>query len=190
MSVSAKARAGQEIAYCEKILAKSRTNVLLKTLPKDGPVTWKHYPEHDTYDPQSGAQWYYHSHDNSEKHGEHGHFHCFVRPEGKESPPCHLIALGVDAHGRLSRIFTVNQWVTGGQWYDAQSTNTLLDRFNIEMAEPDYIVNRWLTATVTYYETEITRLNLERDHYIASLEKEASEIWNDRTIEVLSELIL
>lgn len=186
----ARERAAQEMAYCEAILAKSGTSVLRKTLPSDGLVTWKHYPESDIYDTASGAQWYYHCHDDSDELGEHGHFHCFVRPDGKESGPCHLIAIGVDARGRVTRLFTVNQWVVGGDWYDADTTNGLLDRFNVELVEPDYLVNRWLTAVVTRYEKDIVRLNTERDHRLTQLGTDEGDIRSDRDLEVISELRL
>lgn len=189
-STEARERAALEMAYCESVLAKSSLNVLLKTLPAEGLVTWKHYPERDVYDAASGAQWYYHCHEDSAELGEHGHFHCFVRPDGKDSAPCHLIAIGVDAKGRPTRLFTVNQWVVGGEWYDAAATNGLLDRFNVELAEPDYLVNRWLTATLTRYEDEIVALNLARDARLEALGRPAAEVFADRSIEVLSELRL
>jgi hypothetical protein len=190
MNEEARQRAAQEMAYCEHVLAKSGTGVLLRILPPDGLVTWKHYPDKDVYDPATGAQWYYHCHDDSAEQQEHGHFHCFVRPQGKDGPVCHLIAIGVDARGRLRRLFTVNQWVTGGDWYDAEATNGLLDRFNVEMANPDYLVNRWLTAVVTHYEKEIALLNRERDKRLQSFDRPIPEMLQDRSIEVLSEMVL
>ena len=188
MSEEARQRAAQEMAYCEHVLAKSSTGVLLRILPAEGLVTWKHYPEKDVYDPATGAQWYYHCHDDSAEQDEHGHFHCFVRPDGKDSPACHLIAVGVDARGRLKRLFTVNQWVTGSEWYDAETTNRLLDRFNVEMADPDYLVNRWLTAVVTRHEDDIAKLNRQRDERLKSLARPLPELLGDRSIEVLSEM--
>lgn len=189
-STEARERAALEMAYCQSILAKSSLNVLLKTLPAEGLVTWKHYPERDVYDPASGAQWYYHCHEDSAELGEHGHFHCFVRPDGRDSAPCHLIAIGVDPKGRPTRLFTVNQWVVGGKWYDAETTCSLLDRFNVEMAEPDYLVNRWLTAAVTRYQDEIARLNVRRDEQLRLMGPDLDACLADRAVEVLSELKL
>ena len=153
-------RSAQEIDYCERVLAKSGTSVLLRVLPETGLSTWVNYPEGGVYDPASGAQWFYHCHDDSAEYGEHGHFHCFVRPDGAESEPVHLIAIGVDGHGKPLRLFTVNQWVVGGDFAPAAPTNALLERFNVEMALPDYLVNRWLTALVSHYETEIGRAHV------------------------------
>lgn len=188
MSAEAKARAAQEMAYCEAVLAKSASNILLKILPAQGFVTWKHYPAKDVYDPQSGAQWYYHCHNDADHHGEHGHFHCFVRPNGRESEPCHLIAVGVDGRGKLKRLFTVNQWVVGGTWYNAETTNRYLEHFNVELADPDFLVNRWLTAVVTHYEDEIIQLNLERDQRLHSSGRNLEEIHEDRNLEIITQL--
>ncbi|MFC5387309.1 DUF6969 family protein [Aquamicrobium segne] len=188
MDNDVKTRARQEIAYCEAILAKSGLRVLDRVLPKDGLLTWKHYPEPDVYDPVQGAQWYYHCHDDSAAQGEHGHFHCFVRPDGRQSPACHLVAIGVDAQSRPTRLFSVNQWVVGGQWHDAATTNALLGRFNVELATPDYLVNRWLTGLVALYEDEIAALNIERDTRLAAFDRPFSELLEDRSIEVLTQL--
>lgn len=190
MSEEAGERAIQEMAYCETILAKTSSSVLLKILPSKDLITFKHYPEKDVYDPVSGAQWYYHCHDNSEEEGEHGHFHCFVRPDGRDSAPCHLIAVGVDSRGKPTRLFTVNQWVVGGPWFDADTTNSFLDRFNVELAEPDFLVNRWLTAMITRYEKEIIQLNVERDRYLTSLQDDLAVIHEDRNINILTVLEL
>lgn len=188
MTDDGKLRAEQEMAYCEAILAKSNSSILLKTLPSTGLSTWKHYPEQDVFDPVSGAQWYYHCHDDSDEKGEHGHFHCFIRPEGPNGPACHLIALGVDARGKLKRIFTVNQWVVGGDWFNAEKTNALLDDFNVELAHPDYLVNRWLTAVIARYEDDIRKLNIQRDEALGAIEGPREEAMQNRAYEVLSEL--
>lgn len=188
MDDEARSRARQEITYCEAILAKSGLRVLDRVLPAEGLLTWKHYPEPDVYDPSHGAQWYYHCHDNSTEQGEHGHFHCFVRPDGRESPACHIIAIGVDSQSRPTRLFTVNQWVVGGQWHDAIATNALVDRFNVELATPDYLVNRWLTALVTHYEDEITALNIERDAKLAAFDRSFADLLEDRSVEVVTQL--
>jgi hypothetical protein len=187
MDHDSKLRAKQEMDYCAAILAKSKTSVLLKTLPASDLSTWKHYPEQEVYDAATGAQWYYHCHDDSDALGEHGHYHCFVRPEGVDGPACHLIAIGVNARGKITRLFTVNQWVVGGQWFDAEATNSLLEAFNVELAHPDYLVNRWLTAAVSYYEDDIIRLNRERDEACSKIGGPVEETFNNRSYEVLSE---
>ncbi|MQW67181.1 hypothetical protein GHK33_32400 [Sinorhizobium meliloti] len=101
--------ARREIAYCETLLAKGGLNVLSETFRDTAGIkAWDHYPPGDVFDPTSGAQWFYHCHPAEEGAEEHGHFHCFLRPQGSQGPIHHLAAVGVDAYGRLLRLFTVN----------------------------------------------------------------------------------
>lgn len=185
----AKNQADQEIAFCASILAKSASNVLLETL-RDAPdvKAWSHYPEGDVFDPASGAQWYYHCHSPSNDAEEHGHFHCFVRPQGTDGPVHHLAAIGVDPYGKLHRIFTVNHWVVGDDWLDAEATIPLLQQFDVQMARPSYLVNRWLTAVFVRYEAEITALIRERDRVIAAYgEGDFLQNRSDKTLEVTAQ---
>lgn len=185
-------RAEQELLFCEQILAKGGLNVLLETLADAGSVeAWSHYPKGDVFDPATGAQWYYHAHIPAFDEVEHGHFHCFVRPDGKSGPVHHLIAVGVDAHGHLHRLFTVNQWVVGDTWLNAEATVALLPRFDVQMPKPSYLVNRWLSAVLRRYEPEIAGLIHERDRvlaaHVASTQIAARD---DRQLEVTSEFLL
>jgi len=185
-------RAAQEAAYCERLLAKSGENVLRETL-RDAPVTaWEHYPPGDVFDPDSGGQWYYHCHLPPADDIEHGHFHCFVRPEGAKGPVHHLIAVGVDAYGKLHRLFTVNQWVVGDTWLDAEPTIALVPRFDMQLAKPGYLVNRWLTAVITQYQPEIEALIRERDAVIAKHAGagDVTAARDDRALEVTSSLVI
>lgn len=185
-------RAQQELLFCEKILAKGGLNVLLETLADAKSVeAWSHYPKGDVFDAETGAQWYYHAHVPAFDEVEHGHFHCFVRPEGKDGPVHHLVAVGVDAHGRLHRLFTVNQWVVGDTWLDAEGTIALLPRFDVQMPKPSYLVNRWLSAVLRRYEVEIAGLVRERDRVLQAHEP-AGDIAarEDRSLEVTSALLL
>jgi hypothetical protein len=185
-------RAAQEIAFCEAVLAKSGDNVLGETL-RDAPnvEAWSHYPPGDVFDATSGAQWYYHCHIPPADETEHGHFHCFVRPDGAKGPVHHLIAVGVDPFGKLHRLFTVNQWVVGDTWLDAEPTIALLPRFDVQMARPSYLVNRWLTAIVRRYEPEIATLIRARDARLAAHQPAGSvAVRDDRSLEVTSELLI
>jgi hypothetical protein len=181
-------RAAQEALFCEEVLRKGGDNILHATL-RDAPVTaWEHYPPGDVFDPASGAQWYYHCH-LPPAEGEHGHFHCFLRPEGKAGPVNHLVAVGVDAHGRLVRLFTVNQWVVGDTWLDAEASVALLPRFDMQMPNPSYLANRWLTAILRLYEPEIAGLIRARDATLAAHHSsEGTAPRDDRSLEVTSEL--
>ena len=185
-------RAEQQARYCESILAKGGLNVLLETLADAKSVeAWSHYPKGDVFDPETGAQWYYHAHVPAFDGVEHGHFHCFVRPDGKQGPVHHLIAVGVDAHGRLHRLFTVNQWVVGDNWLDAEATIALLPRFDVQMPKPSYLVNRWLSAVLRRYEPEIADLIRERDRVLAShVPANGIATREDRSLEVTSVLMI
>jgi hypothetical protein len=192
MAENAREVALREIAFCESLLAKGGLNVLSETFRDTSQITaWEHYPPGDVFDPASGAQWFYHCHPAEEGAAEHGHFHCFVRPQGTDGPIHHLAAVGVDAYGRLLRIFTVNQWVVGDDWLDAEGAVALLPRFDVQMPRPSYLVNRWLTAIFSAYENEIAELIRQRDLALAAhIPPQGVEARQDRALEVTSELNL
>ena len=179
-----------EIAFCETILAKGGLSVLTETFRETSSIAaWDHYPPGDVFDPSTGAQWFYHCHPVEESAVEHGHFHCFIRPDGVEGAIHHLAAIGVDAHGRILRLFTVNQWVVGDDWLDADATIALLPRFDVQMPRPCYLVNRWLTAIFGAYEDEIADLIRARDDVLAAHAAPAGvDVRQDRALEVMSEL--
>jgi hypothetical protein len=181
-----------EIAFCESILAKGGLSVLSETFRDTQAIAaWDHYPPGDVFDPSSGAQWFYHCHPAQEGAAEHGHFHCFLRPAGVEGPIHHLAALGVDAHGRALRLFTVNRWVVGDDWLDAEATIALLPRFDVQMPRPSYLVNRWLTGIFAAHEVEIAGLVRARDAALAAHVAPAGvDVREDRALEVTSELLL
>lgn len=190
MTGEAQATALKEMAFCQKILAKGGRNVVTETLKNiEALSTLKHYPEGEVFDPASGAQWFYHCHDIGGGNGEHGHFHCFLRPEGASGPVHHLAAVGVNAYGRLVRLFTVNQWVVGDNWLDAEGTIALLPRFDVQMPDPSYLVNRWLTAVFAAYEAEIADLVRERDRRLVAHRPPAgTSAREDHALEITSEL--
>lgn len=186
-------RYAQEALYCERILAKTGDNIVTATLAHiTEPTFWTHYPDGDVFDTDTGAHWYYHSHapgaatessengdnpangdgnkpadesnvDACSDNNEHGHFHCFVRPQGKAGPIHHLVAVSVDAHGQLLRLFTVAQHVVNDNTLPAHERIALLEKFDVQLGRPSYLVNRWLTAIVGLYQEEITRLIQEGD---------------------------
>ena len=180
-----------EIAFCESILAKGGLSVLTETFRETSAIAaWDHYPPGDVFDPSSGAQWFYHCHPVEEGAEEHGHFHCFIRPDGIEGPIHHLAAVGVDAHGRALRLFTVNQWVVGDDWLDAEATIALLPRFDVQMPRPSYLVNRWLTAIFAAHEDEIADLIRARDDVLSAHVAPAGvDVRQDKALEVTSEVL-
>ncbi|WP_274628080.1 DUF6969 family protein [Arvimicrobium flavum] len=191
MAEDARSRALAEIAFCENVLRKAGLNVLSETFRDTAEIkAWDHYPAGDIFDPASGAQWFYHCHPAEEDAPEHGHFHCFLRPEGPDGPIHHLAAIGVDAYGGITRLFTVNQWVVGDDWLDAEATIALLPRFDVEMPRPSYLVNRWLTAVFAAYETEIAQLIRARDLTLAAHPAGLPAARDDHGLEVTSELLI
>lgn len=192
MSEDGRGRALREMAFCEAILAKAGLNLLTETFAGVSSIeAWDHYPPGDVFDPESNAQWFYHCHPAEDGSAEHGHFHCFLRPDGAAGPIHHLAAIGIDAHGRLLRLFTVNQWVVGDVWADAETTIPLLSRFDMQMPRPSYLVNRWLTAVLVAYESEIAALIRERDRVLAAhVPPQGLSAREDRALEVTSELVI
>lgn len=180
-----------EIDFCESILAKGGLSVLTETFRETSSIAaWDHYPPGDVFDPSSGAQWFYHCHPAEEGAMEHGHFHCFIRPDGVDGPIHHLAAVGVDAHGRVLRLFTVNQWVVGDDWLDAEATIALLPRFDVQMPRPSYLVNRWLTAIFAAHEDDIAGLIRARDDVLAAHAVPAGiDVRQDKALEVTSEIL-
>jgi len=157
--------AATEALYWEHILAKTGDSIMAVLLGDSGNVTaWQHYPDPDAYDPDNGSQFYYHCHDAEAT--EHGHFHCFVRPQGIDGPLHHLVALSVDHLGRPCRLFTVNGWVTGADWLDAEATTRLLPNFDPQLHRPAWPICRWITALLTLYRAEIRQLLIDRDRYL------------------------
>jgi len=181
-----------EKAFSEAVLAKGGLTVLTEVLAGVETIgAWQHYPDGDVYDPASHAQWYYHCHPAQEGSTEHGHFHCFIRPQGPAGPIHHLAAIGVDAGGKLLRIFTVNQWVIGDDWADAQATIALLDRFDMQMPRPSYLVNRWLTAILIAFRPQIAELIAERDRVLGAHRPPAGiAARQDRALEVTSQMLI
>jgi hypothetical protein len=78
------AEAAREIAEIGRVLGKTGDTVLAEALRGAGTFyEWHHYPPGDVYDAESHGQFFYHAHPPSERRGgEHGHFHCFLRPRG------------------------------------------------------------------------------------------------------------
>lgn len=192
MADDARDRALAEIAFCEAVLAKGGQTVLTETFAGVSSIdAWEHYPPGDVFDPASNSQWFYHCHPASEGSAEHGHFHCFLRPEGPQGPIHHLVAVGVDANGKLLRLFTVNQWVVGDDWADAATTIPLVSRFDMQMPRPSYLVNRWLTAVLVAHEADIAELLRERDRVLAQHRAaDGVALREDRSLEVTSELLI
>ncbi|MGD9693852.1 MAG: hypothetical protein AB7P21_19495 [Lautropia sp.] len=175
------------------------------------PTQWAHYPEDDAIDPGSGFQWFYHSHSPQDRSSsaEHGHIHLFARRkrwsrflstrseseahfsrlEGgplKRGNTRHLLAIGFDAKGLPTSLFTVNSWVTGDSMLSASSTAALLDQLALNTGHPN--VDAVVQSVIRLYAGEIRGLLEERDRTLFSFA--GGEVLADESLEILSELSL
>ncbi len=148
---------------------------------------------------------------------EHGHFHLFLRAEGvpagttplllpelavanaplpRQSAPLkrggrdevvHLVAIAIDGQGEPLRLFTTNRWVTGETWYRADDVIRMLDRFQVEGAEPSAVLNRWLGAMVRLFKPEITVLLRNRDKTVMDWRwRRRTNVFEDPRLEITS----
>jgi hypothetical protein len=207
--LQAMAAAGRQVAECQDVLARTGDNIVGEVLRHPGTFyEWNHYPAGDVYDRRTHSQYYYHAHPQSERSGEHGHFHTFLRADGMPAdvapaplpdftPPdnrndvlSHLIAISMDRQGLPIRLFTTNRWVTAETWFKAADVRKLLARFEIGHAQPSWPTNRWIGAMVRLFRPEIEVLLEERDRRIAAWQEEhrPDNVYEDRRLEVTSSL--
>ena len=197
--------AGREILECHRVLERGGLNIVGELLRGQGDfVEFEHYPRDYVFDDRSHAQYYYHAHRGEE--GEHGHFHTFLRapgmphgmrpvpnagtepwPSGDESLS-HLIAISMDAYGYPLGLFTVNRWVTGDAWYAAPDVIAMLDRFEIDHANPSWPANRWITAMLRLFRPQVEVLVLARDEAVAAWARRhpGTDVFEDRELEIMS----
>lgn len=160
-------------------------------------LAFEHYPPDELTDPRSGSQFYYHSHRDGG--GEHGHLHLFwhatasgrrryLRSQGARwtrTAPSHLFAISLDARGLPVGLFTVNQWVTGGHWFDAATTLAQVERFAMGEVDGHADSCRWLTGFVRLYRPLVADLLARRDALLARRSDQAKAL-QDRRLETLS----
>ncbi|MGE5147033.1 MAG: DUF6969 family protein [Candidatus Eiseniibacteriota bacterium] len=208
-TLEAMAAAGDEVVECVRVLAKTGDNLVGELLKaEDKFFEWDHYPKGDVYDPETHSQYYYHAHPAEDRIGEHGHFHTFLRPggmpDGVTPAPLpdyapsddandalsHLVAISMDKYGLPIKLFTTNRWVTGETWYRAGDVIAMLDRFEMDLAQPSWPVNRWLTAMVRLFRPQIATLLEERDAALAARRERRPKgnPFEDRGLEVTSHL--
>lgn len=155
-------------------------------------VALDHYPAGGVIDRRRGSQFFYHCHRASDI--EHGHLHLFwhatrggrrryLSPRGsprrggwQRSAPSHLAAIGLDARGLPVSAFCTNRSVTDGHWFDAETTLSMLRRFELRGVAGHEDSCAWLTAFVRLYEPVFARLLNARDRAARC----------DRSAEVLS----
>ena len=160
-------------------------------------VEFDHYPPDDVIDTRNGSQFYYHAHRDGDL--EHGHLHLFshatasgrrryLRPGRKRwsrTAPSHLFAISLDSRGLPVGLFTVNQWVTDGHWFDAATTMACIERFAMGEIEGYEDSCRWLTGFIRMYQPLIEDLLMRRDQRLAR-RTDFGQALQDRRLEVLS----
>jgi Domain of unknown function (DUF6969) len=205
--LEAMAAAAEEVINCHRVLAKTGDNIVGELLHEvETFYEWDHYPEGDIFDPETHSQFYYHAHPEDERPGEHGHFHTFLRPAGmpkgitpakvpdyapKDDPDdelCHLIAISMDKFGVPIRLFTVNRWVSADVWYKAEDVITFLDHFEMDLAQPSWPLNRWITGMVQLFQPQIAALVHARDAKVAEWQaaRPQGNVFTDHNLETTS----
>jgi len=167
-------------------MAQQQTNPLLQLLPADEAVIeQRKYPAEPLDFKQQPLRAYYHCHPaETRPDNEHGHFHVFV--SDGDNNWSHLVALAMDAYGQPLNWFTVNRWVTDGEW---QLPQILLQHLAQVQTDSDMsLVEQWLLALLQLYRAELATLLQERDKYLEGLQMQVpiSERLEDRSIYQLS----
>lgn len=205
--------AAQIVIETTRVVQKSGSNIVAELMKEvDEFLEWNHLPPGDVYDSQSHSQYYYHAHpksdDGTDIHDdEHGHFHFFMRGPGmpdKCRPKkladlknnmaakdilTHFIGISMDIKARPIRLFTVNRWVTGEVWFDADDVIEMLDLFEIDHIKPSWPVNLWVTNMIRLYRPVIQDLIRRRDATINAwriANSTRDNIYEDRNLEVTS----
>lgn len=204
-------QAGRQITESYRALNKAGLNIvgeILRDSLNRGETFYEfnHYPQDDVYDRESHAQYYYHAH-RSEA-GEHGHFHCFLRPKGMpagvapieyaatdpwpqgDEALSHLVAITMDRSGFPTGLFTTNRWVTAEAWYPADQVIRMLDRFVIDHAAPSWPVNRWISAMYVLFRPHIEALLKARDAVVWAWAEShpGADVFEDRALDITSQM--
>lgn len=165
-----------------------------------------HYPPDGVVDRRNGSQLFYHCHRSGS--AEHGHVHLFwhatrsgrrrylgpastrrLGDSWARTAPSHLVAIGLDARGLPVSLFTVNQWVTGGHWFDAPTTLGMARRFGLQAVPGHEDSCAWASGFVQLYEPVIGRLLAARDRRLAR-SGPLHDALDDRRIEIVSSVQL
>lgn len=160
--------------------------LMQRVLPESDIHWWAHFPDDDARDAVTRSRYYYHVHEPGDRDpSEHGHFHLFLHrtqidrsaipiaepPEGEKAPALvtHIAGLSVDRTGLPIAWFTTNRWVTDEFMFPAATLAARLDRYNVDNAREDPLVDRFLTAMVALYREELGTLLAVRDARLAEI---------------------
>lgn len=174
-------------------MAEIETNPVLEVLDSDKPLEEnKKYPPDLLQFNQTGWRAYYHCHPasragNHRFQGEHGHFHIFVRTQTAPEKWSHLVALAMDNMGQPLGWFTVNHWVSGEAWENADA---LVKHLNtIPYDKQDSLVEYWLLSLLALNSDGVKSILYERDKVILEQNDVTGvDCKQDKDIYLLSEI--
>lgn len=188
--------AADSLLSCLLEMAEAETNPVLQIIDTELPLEEnKKYPPGLLQFNHMGWRAYYHCHPatragNHRFVGEHGHFHIFIRSQNAPEVWSHLVALAMDNMGQPMGWFTVNHWVTGETWQDAEILINQLGE--IPFDRQTTLVERWILSLLELNRDKIADVLSERDKLIK--EQQAADlsrdIKQDRGIYLLSETVL
>jgi hypothetical protein len=100
----------------------------------------------------------------------------------------HLVAISMDRFGVPLALFTTNRWVTAENWYVAEHVCAMVDRFQIDHAQPSWATNRWIGAMLRLFRPQIVELLRDRDAKVAGWRQEHPEgdVFEDRNLDLPS----
>ena len=165
------AAAALMVLGCIRQYGADRSNPVLDVLQETPDfVQQRKYPQPPLEFAGGHGRAYYHSHPLADGHPqEHGHFHLFLRHgfgTAKEDW-AHLAALAMDKEGQPVRWFATNRWVTGGDWAERSWLLAGVDALAPEREAA--VLQRWLTAMLRLYRSELEALLDTRDARLADL---------------------
>ena len=114
----------------------------------------------------------------------------YAPPEDPDDALSHIVAISMDSAGLPIKLFTTSRWVTGEVWYTAPDVHRLIERFEIDHAQPSWPVNLWITSMVRLFDPQIRALVTARDRVVEAREAEhpGANVFEDRELEVTSEM--
>jgi hypothetical protein len=182
-------QAAEELLEVMQTMQLRGRNAVTELLDDAAPMLeWQHYPADDATDPVSGYRWYYHSHADTQRADEHGHFHVFASAAG--AGYTHLVALSMSATGLPLRAFTTNRWVTNEVYAPARRVLSQVRRFAMGRPRQLLLVHRWLGAMLSLFRPQIGWLLEQRDRRLEAASARRPNVFEDRRTKLLSQCSL
>lgn len=179
-------QAGVELLEVMQSLQRKGRNVVTELLPNGRAMAeWDHYPASDAFDADTGCRWYYHTHPDTQRGDEHGHFHLFAR--ASKTGYTHLLCLSVSAAGLPLRAFTTNRWVTNEAYAPAGVVLRRLQQFSLRKPAALTLVHRWLAAVVGVFGPQLAALLAARDRRVDAALITRPNLFEDRRTMLLSQ---